>query len=56
MDLVKENMEEYALDHLYTLTIGKQEEYINPIADDSLIWWSIQSTGEYLEVTFDNWK
>jgi hypothetical protein len=42
----EENMEEYALDHLYTLTTGKQGDYINPTADGLVSWWSIQSTGK----------
>jgi hypothetical protein len=56
MDLVEGNMVEDALDHLYTLTIGKRVDYINVIADGSVIWHSIQSTGKDFEVTFDNWK
>jgi hypothetical protein len=32
MDLVEGNMEEDTLDHLYTLTIGKWADYINPTA------------------------
>jgi hypothetical protein len=56
MDLVEGNMENDALDHLYTLTTRKQADYINPTTDGLVSWWSIQSRGEDSEVTFDNWQ
>jgi hypothetical protein len=56
IDLVEGNMEEDALDHLYTLTTGKQVDYINPTADGLVSWKSIQPAGEDSEVVFENWK
>jgi hypothetical protein len=53
-DPVLRNMENDTLDHLYTLTIGKRADYINPIVDSSVCWRNIQSAGEDVEVTFDN--
>jgi hypothetical protein len=40
------NMEEDYMDHLYTLTTGKWVNYINPTADGSVSWRSIQSASE----------
>jgi hypothetical protein len=37
MDLVEGNMEEDALDHLYTMTIGNRPNYIKPTTTDSVI-------------------
>jgi hypothetical protein len=36
MDSVEGNIEEDTLYHLYTLTIGKWVDYINPTTDDSV--------------------
>jgi hypothetical protein len=46
-------MEGEYLDQLYTITIGTIEDYINPTADGSVSWRSIQSENED---SFDSWK
>jgi hypothetical protein len=38
MDPIEDNMEEDALDHLYTLTTRKKEDYINPTVDGLVSW------------------
>jgi len=55
-DLTYNNMEGKDLDHLYTVTTGTRDNYINPIVDGSISWRSIQSAGEDLELAFDSWK
>ena len=49
-------MEPNVLDHLYPMTKGNRANYINPIADGSINWQSIQFVGEDLEVAFENWQ
>jgi hypothetical protein len=49
-------MESKVLDQLYTIAIGIRPDYINPIADRSVSWRSIQSTDEDLELAFDSWQ
>jgi hypothetical protein len=49
-----ENTELDILDQLYTSTIGKRVNYINPTADRSVSWQSIQSAGEDSEVVLEN--
>jgi hypothetical protein len=49
-------MEQYFLDQLYLLTIGKWADYINPTIYGSVSWWSILSMSEDSEETFENWK
>jgi hypothetical protein len=44
MEPTKNNMEGEYLDQLYAVTIGTREDYINPTADGSVSWRSIQST------------
>jgi hypothetical protein len=56
MDMVEGNMEKDALDHLYTLNIGKRADYINLTAYNLVRWHSVKSTGEDSEVSFDSWK
>jgi hypothetical protein len=41
---IDNNMEGEDLDQLYTVTVGTRIDYINPIADGSVSWRSIQST------------
>jgi hypothetical protein len=53
---VDHNMESDALDQLYTITTGMRPDYINPTADGSVSWRSIQSADEDSEVAFDSWK
>jgi hypothetical protein len=38
------------------MTASKRDYYINPIANGSMSWRSVQSRDEYSEVVFDNWK
>ena len=40
------NMEGEYLDHLYTITAGTRNDYINPIFDGSVSWRSIQLADE----------
>ena len=40
------NMEGEELDELYTVTAGTRNNYINPTADGSVSWRSIQSVDE----------
>jgi hypothetical protein len=40
---------------LYHMTAGKRDDYINPTADGSMSWRSVQSVDEDSEVTFNNW-
>jgi len=49
-------MENDVLHQLYTLTKITWAYFINPIVDGLVSWWSIQSTSEYSEVTFENWQ
>jgi len=56
IELVDHNTESEALDQLYTITVGTRPYYINPTADGSVSWRSIQSADKYLEITFDSWK
>ena len=42
MEPIDNNMEGEDLDHLYTITTGTREDYINPIVDGSVSWRSIQ--------------
>jgi len=44
------------LDQLYTLTTGKREDYINPTAEGSVSWRSIQSSEASSEAAWDAWK
>lgn len=44
------------LDQLYTLTIGKREENINPTAGGSISWRSIQSLETSSEAAWDAWQ
>jgi hypothetical protein len=50
------NMEGEDLDQLYTITAGTRNDYINPTADGSVSWRSIQSTDEDSELAFDSWQ
>jgi hypothetical protein len=50
------NMEGEDLHQLYTVTIGTRNYYINPNADGSVSWRSIQSIDEESEFDFDSWK
>jgi hypothetical protein len=49
-------MESDALDQLYTITIGMIPDYINPTADGSVSWRSIQYVDENSKATFDSWQ
>jgi hypothetical protein len=49
-------MESDALDQLYTITTGMRPDYINPTADGSVSWRSIQSADEDSELAFDSWQ
>jgi len=44
------------LDHLYTLIVGKREDYINPTAGVSISWRSIQSSETGSKATWDAWQ
>jgi hypothetical protein len=44
------------LDHLYTITSGIRDDYINPIVDGSVSWRSIQSENEDSELAFESWQ
>jgi hypothetical protein len=50
------NMEGEDLDHLYIVTEGMREDYINPTVDGSVSWRSIQSVDEDSELVFDSWQ
>jgi len=49
-----ENMEEDAIDQLYSIIVWKWDDYINPIVDGSVISRSVQSAGEDFEDTFND--
>jgi hypothetical protein len=49
-------MESDALDQLYTITVGKRPDYINPTVDGSVSWRSIQFVDKDSKVAFDSWK
>jgi hypothetical protein len=53
-EMVENNMESYALDQLYTITEGTRPDYINPIADGSVSWRSIQSIDEDSKLAFES--
>jgi hypothetical protein len=53
---VDHNMESDALDQLYTITTGMRPDYINPTADGSVSWRSIQSADEDSKLAFDSWQ
>ena len=53
---IDNNMEGEDLDRLYTVIVGMRKEYINPIADGSVSWRSIQLVNEYSELAFDSWQ
>jgi hypothetical protein len=55
-ELMNKHMEGEDLDQLYTVIAGMREYYINPNAEGSVIWRSIQSTDEYSELTFESWQ
>jgi hypothetical protein len=56
MEPMENNMEREYLDHLYAITTGMKEDYINPTVDGSVSWRSIQSADKYSELEFDSWK
>ena len=43
------------LDHLYQMTAGRREDYINPTAEDSVSWRRIQSSELGSEIAWDDW-
>jgi hypothetical protein len=47
-------MEPNLLDHMYILTKGNSAYYINPTADGSINWQSIQFAREDSEEDFEN--
>jgi hypothetical protein len=49
---VDNNMESEVLDQLYTITTGMRPNYINPTADGSISWRSIQSVEGGLRTSF----
>jgi hypothetical protein len=49
------NMEGEDLHHLYTITLGTRDDYINHTANGSVSWRSIQSLDKDLELAFDSW-
>jgi hypothetical protein len=53
---IDNNMEGEYLDQLYTVTTRTRNDYINPTADGSVRWRSIESTDEDLELDFDSWQ
>jgi hypothetical protein len=50
------NMEGEDLDQLYTVIVGTRNDYINPTADGSVRWRSIQLADEDSELAFDSWQ
>jgi hypothetical protein len=50
------NMEGEDLYQLYTVTTRTRNDYINPTADGSVSWRSIQSVDEDSELDFDSWQ
>ena len=51
-----DNMEDaQLLDHLYQMTAGRREDYINPIAEGFVSWRSIQSSELGMEIAWDYW-
>jgi hypothetical protein len=52
---VDHNMESETLDQLYTIIAGTRPNYINPIADGSVSWRSIQFADEDSEAVFNSW-
>jgi hypothetical protein len=50
------NMEGEDLDQLYTVIVGMRKDYINPTADGSVSWRSIQLVDEDSELAFDSWQ
>jgi hypothetical protein len=53
---IDNNMEGEDLDQLYTVITGTRNDYINPTANGSVSWRSIQSVDEDSELDFDIWK
>jgi hypothetical protein len=51
-----ENMEPDILDQLYTVTIGKWVDYINPTTDGSVSWQKYSICGRGLRGNFENWQ
>jgi hypothetical protein len=49
-------MEGEDLDQLYIVTTETGNNYINPTADGSVSWQSIQSVDEDTDLAFDNWE
>jgi hypothetical protein len=56
IEALDHNMESYALDQLYTITVGTRPDYINATADGSISYRSIQYVDEDLELAFDSWQ
>jgi hypothetical protein len=54
MEPTNNNMEGEYLDHLYVVTSGMREDYINPIVDGSVSWRSRQSMDEDSKLAFDS--
>lgn len=52
-ELADDRDEPGGLDQLYTLIVGKREDYINPTAGGSVSWRSIQSSEIGLEDAWD---
>jgi hypothetical protein len=52
---VDHNTKSEALDQLYTIIARTRLDYINPTADGSISWRSIESADEDSEVAFDSW-
>ena len=44
------------MDHLYKMTAGKWEDYINPTATASVSWRSVQSSELGSELTWEDWQ
>ena len=44
------------MDHLYQMTAGKREDYINPTATGSVSWPSVQSSELGSELAWEDWQ
>ena len=44
------------MDHLYQMTAGRRDDYINPTATGSISWRSVQSSEVGSELAWEDWQ
>jgi hypothetical protein len=52
---IREENHSYELENIYKLTT-RQQDYINPTADENLSWRSERTCSSYSEEALENWK